>query len=418
MERNSLSVIQLNNYIKGVFDDELILKDITVYGEVFECSLSSTNTLFITLKENDTILHCVRFGGGERPEIGDSVALRGSVEFYPKGNRVSFVFTEIAYFGEGKLRKEFIALREALLKEGLFDNQLKLPRFIQKVAIITSETGAVIHDFLSIIQKDNSYIDVVLYPVRVQGDGADLDICQAIEKANRLCSGQVIIIARGGGSSVELAPFNTEKVARAVATSKIPIISAVGHETDYTLCDFCSSFRAGTPSIAGEKICRINENFIAEFYLLLDRLNKAINKLSSRTTLSVCQKANRLTDLANNILSQNLSSVYKSVDKMQRAIFEKRIKSQYATIDSYKKLLLSANSLLSSKENLLKEKVACLNASNPLKIISGGYAKVYKGGEVVSKAKSLNVGDNVDVVLSDGIVSAEVLSVKTTGENL
>ncbi len=412
MEERKLTVSQLNNYVKGVFDDELILKNITVFGEVFECNRASNNVTFLTLKDEGSILHCVSFRLIEQLEIGDTVAIRGSVEYYAKGNRVSFIIEELNVFGEGKFRRDFLALKDSLQKEGLFDNKLSLPTFIKSIAVVTSEAGAVIHDMLSVLKKEHSYIDVNVYSVKVQGDGAENDIVQAIEKVQSFSRDNVIILARGGGSETDLAAFNSEKVARAVATCNIPIISAVGHETDYSLCDYCATVRAGTPSIAAEIVCQNNARLIYHFYDLLSRLSSAISKCENRRRLRVCLLAKRLSDNASRIAYKSLHLISNITERVKASIDIKFLHTQKLVTAKYERLLYAANNFVAKKEDAIKERIAELNGANPLKIISGGYAKVYHEARPLLSVANSAIGDEISVVVKDGVLVATVNNIR------
>ncbi len=415
MEGRKLSVTQLNNYIKGVFDDELVLKDITVYGEVFECKPSSGKTFFMTLKDEQTILNCVCFSGVFPPKAGDTVAVKGSVEYYPKGNRVSFVVENIAYFGQGKIQQAFLELKEKLNKEGLFNDKTPLPPFIKTIALITSETGAVIHDILSVLRKSHAYVDVVVYPVKVQGDGAEKIIADALAKVNSDKSADVIIVARGGGSTSDLAAFNTEIVARAVAESAVPVISAVGHETDYTLCDFCASVRAGTPSIAAEAVCKNNEKFIERFYLSLNRLSTAIDRKLSKLSVRTGILLRRIASAEKNVILRSNYAIKNLSEKIKIAAKEKALFEKKRIADKFASLSLVVNNRIVTAENNFKEKITELNGANPLKIIAGGYSKVYKGEVPLTSVSSIAVPDDIKVVVSDGIIHAKVNKVERAG---
>lgn len=410
MERNKLSVTQLNNYIKGVFDDELILKNIAVFGEVYECSESGGN-LYLTLKDESSILRCVRFSGGLIPEIGETVIVTGSVNYYVKGNRISFHVRDIQPYGEGAIHRELQRLKEQLKKEGLFDNHPPMPLFIRKVGVVTSETGAVIHDLRSVIGKRHGYIDIEIFPVKVQGEGAAEQIAEAVKKAC-VSDCDVLVIARGGGSSSDLEPFNTEIAARAVAASVIPVISAVGHEVDYTLCDFSATLRAGTPSIAGENICRINEQYTASVYALLMRMSAAVNRLYLKSSNSICRSAKRLSDCAGGLLYGGKLRLYDLTNRLKSVAVLKYSAGRKSVDKAYRELVEKASVLYKKKEENFGRLAGELNAANPLNIIQKGYAKVYSGGVPLLSADSLKKGDRIDVVLKDGIVKAETLSVK------
>jgi len=247
---HAISVAQLNNYIKRVFEAEEMLHNVYVVGEISGLKVSNGSTFF-TLKDMDAAISCTAFYPMKALKDGTKVIARGTVSYWHKAGKISFIVNKCDEFGKGDLMEMLRELQEKLRKEGLFDpeKKRKLPEKIRKIGVITSKTGAVIHDIITVATRRNPAIDIVLFPVLVQGVGAENEIVNAI---NNLKNVDVIIIARGGGSAEDLMPFNTEVVARAIVKSKIPIVSAVGHETDFTLCDFASDLRAGTPSIAAE----------------------------------------------------------------------------------------------------------------------------------------------------------------------
>ena len=408
MTKNKLSVSQLNNYIKGVFDDELILKNITVCGEVFEKSESGGN-VFISLREDEEILRCVKFGGNFSASVGDKVALIGSVDYYAKGNRISFIFKDYFIEGEGKLRKEFLRLYETLSKEGLFINHPPLPKFIKKVGIITSETGAVIHDFISVLTPICPYVDVFVYPVKVQGEGSASEIISAINFANAdKRKVDLLVLARGGGSSSDLENFNEEKLARTVANSTIPIISAIGHQIDYLLCDYCSSYRAGTPSIAGEKINKINTEFLSRYYQICERMSRRISSIYSdnanRSALVIAKLSERLAKIGYEQKAK-LYSLYLRLCKNADKQAEKAKSGLQLRLNAITALL---NTKFESENSNLKLLGARLDANSPLKLLSGGYAKVYGDGKLISSVSQLDKNDDIELYFADGKATAIV----------
>ena len=406
------SVTQLNNYIKGVFEDELILQNITVLGEVFECSESGGN-IFITLKDDGGIINCVKFGKDILPAVGEKVLLTGSVGYYVKGGRISFRIKSIAPYGEGEFKRKLEALKVKLKNEGLFDNKLKLPLFVKSVAMVTSATGAVVHDFMSVIKKNHSYIDVKVYDARVQGEDAENSIVKAIACAqNSGCD--VLIVARGGGSNDDLNCFNSEGVARAVFNSKIPVISSVGHEINYTLCDFCATMRSGTPSIAGETVCRINEEFIGKWYNLLSKMKQSVNMIydGAKARALVCAK--KLTDSATDSYFAKKLRLNSLIARAHKSIERKTIDKEKQFTATLTKLDRLTINLISEKEIQFKEKVAKLNALNPLAVLEIGYSKVFTKGKAISSAKQVSAGDELSVYMKDGVVHAHAESVKIT----
>ncbi|MCH5164196.1 MAG: exodeoxyribonuclease VII large subunit [Clostridiales bacterium] len=402
-----LTVSQLNNYVKNVFDDELLLQNITVEGEVYEAKFSGGNT-YITLKEDEYVLSCVKFGSRFEFSVGDKVHANGSMRFYPRGGRTTFVITYASAVGKGDLLVKFNELKDKLNKEGVFNNTKPLPRFIKRIALVTSVEGAVIHDFLEVLTRNGcGYIDIDVYGVKVQGAGAD----ESIVKAISIAAGRnydVMVVARGGGSGQDLSCFNTEAVARGVFGCAYPVISAIGHEVDYTLCDFASSLRAGTPSIAAEQIVRINEMFISRFYERLaalkfyvdgqiNAMSIRVKSLSADLMIGSLRKAselkNRMSAYMNRIYNLNLEKGL-AIDKAYRS----HIKTIYH----------NAEVLLTSREQELKYISAVLDKSSPLKILSDGYAKVLKDGNSVDNISKVNIGDKLKVVLSGGALGVTV----------
>ena len=258
----AISVAQLNNYIKAVFDAEDMLHNVEVIGEISGANPRGS-AIYFSLKDQDASIPCVYFmnSGGARPPHplldGQKVVARGTVSYWHKAGKISFIVNRITEFGMGSIMQLFQQLQEKLRAEGLFDTAAKkqIPDNVKRIGVVTSRTGAVLHDIITVARRRNPNVDIVLVPTRVQGTSAEIDIARAIEILSN-ATVDVIIVARGGGSAEDLAPFNTETVARAVFASKIPVISAVGHETDFTLIDFVADLRAPTPSAAAELCVR------------------------------------------------------------------------------------------------------------------------------------------------------------------
>lgn len=407
------SVTQLNNYIKGVFEDELILQNITVVGEVYECSEAGGN-IYIVLRDEKSLINCIHFGRDVMPSVGEKVLVTGSVRFYAKSGKTCFHVKSVAPFGEGSIKKRLDELKTRLQKEGLFDNKLALPVFIRRIALVTSENGAVLHDFVGVLLKAHSYIDITVFNARVQGDGAEESLAQAIGRANLSGNFDVLVIARGGGSDDDLRPFNTECVARAVYGSAIPVISSVGHEINYTLCDFCASLRAGTPSIAAENVCRINERFIAEYRVLLGRLSTAVRTLYDRVSSKTAFYAKKLTDEAGEAYYSKKLRLAKAVALLTGGA-DNAVSAAEMQIDrTVSSLSAAANRLVEKREQALMTCVERLNAKNPLSVLSSGYSKVYANGKDIASARDVGAGDELTVYMKDGVVYAKTLSVKIT----
>lgn len=259
MDNLIFSVSQLTRYIKEVFDFDEVLNDVIVKGEVSNFKLHSSGHMYFTLKDNEAKIKCVMFKGYSSrlkfmPEDGMNIIAYGSVTVYERDGQYQLYCSKLEPDGYGSLYLAFEQLKEKLLKEGLFDEKYKkkLPVFPRKIGVVTSSTGAVIRDIINVSSKRFCGISILLYPAKVQGDGAAESIVEGIRYFNTRDDIDVIIIGRGGGSIEELWAFNEEIVARAIFESRIPVISAVGHETDYTIADFVADVRASTPSHAAE----------------------------------------------------------------------------------------------------------------------------------------------------------------------
>ena len=367
MERKPISVSVLANYIKQIFDAEMLLYNVEVIGEISSYSVSGGNAFF-TLKDENALLNCVLFGtdNSQKFSVGDKVIVTGTPKYYVKGGKLNFNATNIKLFGDGEIFKRFKELKERLEKEGLFDAEHKkpMPRQIQRIGVVTSETGAVIHDIINVATRRNSAQDIVLYPIKVQGLGADIEIAKAIEFFSEYDKVDAIIVGRGGGSDEDLINFNTEIVARAIYDCKKFVVSAVGHETDWTLCDLVADLRAPTPSAAAELLTK--------------------DGTERKTTLELIMK--------------NISST------MQNIIFEKNseIKLLYSNIDSAMQNYLSQKN---QEINIIKQNLANMN---PLKILKLGYAKIEKGGKHIASKAEVENGDNLEVYFADGKVIAKV----------
>ena len=404
----ALSVSQLNAYIKGVFDDELVLHDITLFGEIYEFSVAGGMT-FVTLKEDENVIRCLHFGTMERYAVGTRVNLFGSVQYSVRHGKVDFVFKRLTPCGEGEIYARFLRLKAQLAQEGLFDHKVPLPRFVRRAAIVTSETGAVLHDFITAVTKYADTIRLDVYPVRVQGQSAAHEIVAALQDAQKHPQGyDVLVIARGGGSLTDLDVFNSEAVARAVAACRIPTLSAVGHETDFTLCDFCASVRAGTPSIAGETVSNIN-------MLLFRRLRESIEAFRLTAATYFTDKQTRLQTAAKGVINalerradlcgQALHFHVRGLNDRWQGLAERQTDrlttAAHRLSDGTVQLLSSAEEQYCRAENALDQ-------NNPLRILQSGYAKVVCGDRPLESVDDCAAGDTLRIFLRDGRLDAAV----------
>lgn len=383
--QKKLTVSQLNKYIAGVFDDEFVLHGVTVCGEVFESRRMGAR-VFLTLKEGNCTLQCVSFNSIDVSE-GTNVEALGTVGFYAATGRVSFLIEEILPVGAGRLALEFARLKTRLQAEGLFENRPPLPIGANKIVVLTSTHGAVVHDIISVVRSKNPFTDICVFDVRVQGVDSAQTIATALKDVNAFCSDcDVIIVARGGGSAEDLQAYNTETVARAVAGSRIPIVSAVGHETDYTLCDLCASARAGTPSIAADLVTEPVADKISRVLGLAARMEDCLSR--------------KYENLRHRVVYCAMTVVNRSeinLEKKKRRLIN---------------VLQDAYARLETKSAAKSDKIALLSAmldrSSPLRVLAQGYAKISLGGSEIVSAKELRAGDEINIVMKDGCVKAEV----------
>ena len=386
-----LTVSQLNAYIAGVFEDEFVLHDVVVRGEIYELKVMGARTFF-TLKEGGSTLYCVTFAH-IRAEVGDNADVTGTVTFYAKSGRVSFVAEDVSPVGEGDLLAKLRQLKETLRKEGVFDNRPPLPQVVRKAVVITSEYGAVLHDILSVCRANDPSMDICLCDVRVQGTESAAEIARAINDVNSFCrDADVIVLARGGGSASDLAAYNEECVARAVAQSRLPVISAVGHETDYTLCDLCASARAGTPSIAAAMISAPAAALRERVLGAADALKKGINRLYDGKKHRLMHGAMRVIALCERLLERRSIYVSSLLTRISGAVESKA----------------------SAAEARLAKDAAALEKLSPLGLLSIGYAKVECNGREVRKVSQLSRGDKVTVYMRDGKFGADVTESEET----
>lgn len=404
MRNNSVSVKQLNAYIKNVFEDELVLQNITVVGEVSD--VSNSKYVFLTLKEDDYILQCMSFSKIPLPEIGQKVALSGSVSFSERYAKVSFIFKSIINVGEGEKQAELEEIKKRLKEKGYFEKKKSLPAFIKNVCVITSGFGSVVHDFLSGISA-HSYIDATIYPCSVQGDTAEKELLDCLRKADK-GNFDVIVVARGGGSKEDLSCFNLESVATAVGDMSAPVISAVGHETDFTLCDACASVRAGTPSFAAKIICENNALFIDKFSALAKKCGDAVGRKLNNKIGTLMLLTNALTYLAGNEYFRAREKTSNLAASMRSAL-EEKFRSGYKNIENLSgKLYEKIYEKQASAEKNISDAMTKLECLSPLKTMKRGYSVATKEGRTLSSVKDIAPGDKIDVAVTDGKFCAVV----------
>lgn len=403
-ENYILSVSQLNFYIKSIIDADRKLFDLYVSGEISNFTRHfKTGHLYFTLKDESSSLKAVMFSrAAERlrfmPENGMKVTVRGRVSVFERDGTYQLYAETIEAHSEGELAASLEKLKQKLQKEGLFDESRKrpIPRFPKKVGVITSASSAAIHDILTVLARRWPLSEVVFCPASVEGIKAVDEITAAIKEFNSKKAADVLIVGRGGGSVEELWTFNDERIARAVAASEIPIISAVGHESDYTLIDFAADLRAPTPSAAAELAVPERAELLHRIRLLEQRLSASADELINSKTYN-------LTLLYNRLLSKEPTAM---------------IESRLQTIDSLRQRLNKAgDSLISEKQHLLSRNISMLDALSPLKILGRGYAIAVSAeeetkGRIIKTVTAVKIGDKIDVNLTDGVLKCNILETK------
>ena len=398
MKALTLTVVQFNSFIKKIFDAEEFLHNIAIIGEVTNYKISGNNAFF-DLKDSQAMISCIKFGASDfNLKNGDKVTVYGKINFYVKSGKFSFIVGNAEIMGQGALYQKFLMLKEKLEKDGYFRPEIKqeIPKFAKRIGVVTSETGAVIRDIINVTRSKNPYTDIVVYPSKVQGIMAENELAIGIEYFNTREDIDVIIVARGGGSLQDLEPFNTEKIVLAIYNSKKPIISAVGHETDFSLCDFASDLRVPTPSVAAEVA-------VFDYY---EQINN-INRISQLNYLSISQglknKENRLVSVTESVM-----------DKIKLKLKDNSAKL-FATV---REIENNTKNVFNDRKNKIENLVQVISKLNPLEILKSGYSVVENKNEKVFSASSINVGDEINVIFSDGTIVANVIDVNKKGVDL
>lgn len=382
MSEQYLSVGQVNNYIKNIFEAEVMLQNICIYGEVSSYKISN-NIAYFNLTDETGLISCVLFNASRFPEpnIGDVILAVGSVSYYAKGGKLSFNANHIAPYGKGLLYEKFLKLKEDLEKRGYFklEHKKPIPERVNKIGVVTSSTGAVIQDIINVTKRRNKTVNIVLYPVKVQGVGAETEIANGINFFSDY-DVDAIIVARGGGSAEDLQPFNTEIVATATYNCKKPIVSAVGHETDFTIIDFVSDLRAPTPSAAAE--CVVN--------LLDDDLNQ-IDAYLNFFYDAVSNKLMRIEKDSNSLIDKMFYASKNKVLEIDNLINQFNVQINHS--------ILNKTTNITHSVDVLKNRLEALNPYVPLK---KGYVKVESDGMVVRSYKQVKKNKEYNLIFSDG----------------
>jgi exodeoxyribonuclease VII large subunit len=394
MQQNVYTVSQVNSYIKNMFAQDYMLNSVLVKGEVSNCKYHSSGHIYFTLKDASGVIACVMFASSRtglkfRMEEGMQVIVGGSIAVFERDGKYQLYAKKITADGEGDLYLKFEQLKKELSEQGMFDPCYKqpIPQFVRKLGVVTAPTGAAVQDIINISKRRNPYIQIILYPAIVQGELAADSIVAGIHALEKE-GVDVMIVGRGGGSIEDLWAFNEEKVAKAVFDCSIPIISAVGHETDTTIIDFVSDLRAPTPSAAAELA-------VFELAALDERFNDAYNRLVREMELVIKRERRKV---------ENAMSRLNAVSP-QSKIREKRT----YLIKLEDNLSAGMERVIRNRRHRLDIFIERMNGLSPINKMSTGFAYVSDGaGKMVKDVKNVNNGDKLDLRLVNGIVHTTV----------
>ena len=394
--KNIFSVGQINRYVKNMFTQDFILQKIYAKGEVSNCKYHTSGHIYFSLKDETGVLSCVMFAGHRRGlafrmKDGDRVVVGGAVDVYERDGRYQLYAKEISLEGAGALYERFLALKTELEEMGMFAQEYKqpIPAFIHRLGVVTAPTGAAVQDIRNISLRRDPYLQIILYPALVQGEGAADSIVRGIHMLDQ-AEVDVIIVGRGGGSIEDLWAFNEEKVARAIFECRTPIISAVGHETDFTIADFVADLRAPTPSAAAELAVADFRQILQNIAGLRDRMQKAMQRRADLGRAQLMQYQMRF---------QYLNPEAKLRDNRQRL----------ADLDEL--LRRAMKNRIAEERHMLGIYLERYRGLSPLYKLNQGYSFVSdREGNGIISTKQVHSGDLLEISVTDGVIEAEVRS--------
>ena len=394
-EDMAISVSELNSYIKNKIADDEYLNNVLVKGEISNFKNHYTGHMYFTLKDENSLIKCIMFKSYAQkldfmPKDGMKVFVLGGVSVFERDGIYQIYVKAMQEDGVGILYKKYEELKQRLDEEGYFDesHKQKIPLMPKVIGVLTSQTGSVIRDIINVSTRRNSNVQIRLYPVPVQGEGAAEKIADGIRFMNENNLADVLILARGGGSLEDLWPFNEEIVAHAIYNSKLPIISAVGHETDFSISDFVADLRAPTPSAAAELA-------VPDIY----EIKQKINVYQNRLRMSLVKKVEIMKLRYEKCMN---SRVFKEPTR--------NINDNYLRIDNYIKRLENTIKIKQKEEKTKYiELISKLDALSPLKTLTRGYSIVETDNKIIKSSKQLNTGDKIKLRFSDGQKNAEIL---------
>ena len=434
-----ISVSEINKRAKSILEENFPF--VWIQGEVSNFFSAASGHWYFSLKDESSEIRCAMFTNKNHhitfePKDGDHLVLNGTLSIFEGRGQYQIIVEHIELAGEGALLKAFEELKKKLQLEGLFDDSIKrqLPAYPKNIAVVTSPDGAVIQDIINVLDRRSPFLDLTVVPTLVQGEKAAPLICDALNKVGKLKNTDVVILARGGGSIEDLWAFNNEEVARAIVNCPTPIISAIGHETDFTISDFVSDLRAPTPSIAAEIISQpyselietlegyqnyISRSVISQIDLQRTQITNLIKRIRhpGDKLREISQKLDYIeTTLIQNINQEisfkknglNLKDLSLQQNSPQNKVKEAKVYLQNASKDLLKALKLE----IERKNTVLAEIVATLQAVSPLSVLSRGYSIISTepDGKILSSSNQVEIGQSISAILSKGSIKAEIKS--------
>ncbi|MGL4761519.1 MAG: exodeoxyribonuclease VII large subunit [Sarcina sp.] len=389
MKLKTLTVTEVNNYLKRIIDNDFIMNNLSVKGEVSNLKFHSSGHIYFSLKDGESKINCVMFKSDAvnlnfLMENGMEVNIKARLSVYIKEGSYQLYCREISSLGIGELFEKFEKMKKELEREGLFESAYKrvIPKFPKRIGVITSPTGAAIRDIIQVIRRRNPIVDIVIYPAKVQGIAAEETLIDGVQYFNRKKDIDTIIIGRGGGSIEELWAFNDKELAYEIFNSKIPIISAVGHETDFTICDFVSDLRAATPSAAAEMSVTVVLDEKRKLKNLESILSRDMVRIIERESLSISHMGRVLEN-------NNPSNIIKKENEKLNNISKDLNKLILSKIEMEKNKIITCNKLLTSM--------------NPLNVLDRGFSIVSdEEGNVLNSVTELTEKEKINIKMRDG----------------
>ena len=414
-----MSVKALNKYIETLFRDDHNLRKVYVRGEVSNFRPHPSGHMYFTLKDEESTISVVMFVREAlkldfQLENGMQILVEGRVDVYYKQGKYQIIASSINQDGIGNLYVAYLQLKNKLEKEGLFDERYKkpIPVFPHNIAVLSAKQGAAVRDVVRTLQSRAPFVNIVIFPVPVQGEKAYEKICSTLRNVDQ-CGFDTIIIARGGGSLEDLYNFNSELLARTIFDCQTPIISGIGHETDFTICDFVSDFRAVTPTGAAIKATPDCKELRKNSELLKRQLINSMN-------LRINDESRKLDRLIHSYFFENPDQLYNN-ELLRLSSLEQSLVSSITMFDTHNRQILnnlvislenSFNENIKDRQHRLKLDIEKLDAYSPLKILSRGYSLVYKDETLIKSADAINQEDVLTIKLSDGKIKSKVIEVE------